>query len=52
MAALIAIGNLARPMLRRLLVRATPLPTPAKLDVWTGVTAVGGLALRRSRSDG
>ena len=46
---LIFLGYLARPLLRPLAVRATPLPTPARLALWGGIVAMGILAGWRLR---
>ena len=48
----VVLGYLARPLLRPLLVRATPLPLPARLALWggfLGASALGVWALRQRR---
>ena len=44
---LLALGNLARPLLRPLLVRSAPLPLPTRLVLAAGAAAASGLAARR-----
>ena len=44
---LLLLGNLARPLLRPLLVRSAPLPMAVRLAFVGGVTVVAGLAARR-----
>ena len=49
---LIFLGYLARPLLRPLAVRATPLPLAARLALWGGLVAAGVLAVQwRRRGD-
>ena len=47
--ALLLLGNLARPLLRPLLVRSTPLPAPAKVALGGALVAALTAARRRSR---
>lgn len=47
--ALVALGYQARPLLRPLFVRATPLPQPAKWALLGGLAGIFLLLLRKSR---
>lgn len=51
-AVLVVLGYLARPALRPLVVRASPLPLGARLAVWSSVAGAGVLARRWWRRSG
>jgi hypothetical protein len=48
-ATLVSLGYAARPVLRPLLVRASPLPLPARLILWSSLALPAVLVIRRRR---